>query len=286
MVHVVDPNEELMWTDDHDPPMPTSEWKPGQTDRVHADGLRARVSVRRRGDDPDRAVLAAERASRAAGGRRRGAAGLQSRRALQLAPQSEAVFSVFKDGWHPAEQAEHNAMVEWHWTKKVRHARGQESEEGQRASTSSSTTPAASSTSRSRSRSASGAHDARPVHADARKPALLRKIALPAAALGTGRKRGRPHRGRQDVRARARYRRPRRTRASWAFACFTPPSSNHRARLLVQIRARVKIARTAALLAICRRWPRRPAASGAGLLRERRQPVDQGPPRQTASRSC
>jgi hypothetical protein len=38
---------------------------------------------------------------------------------LQLAPQSEAVFSVYKDGWHPAEQAEHNAMVEWHWTKKV-----------------------------------------------------------------------------------------------------------------------------------------------------------------------
>ena len=38
---------------------------------------------------------------------------------LQLAPQSETVFSVFKDGWHPAEAAEHNAMVEWHWTKKV-----------------------------------------------------------------------------------------------------------------------------------------------------------------------
>src|SRR6476646_577579 len=31
MVHVVDPNEELMWTDDHDPPVPTSGWKPGQT---------------------------------------------------------------------------------------------------------------------------------------------------------------------------------------------------------------------------------------------------------------
>jgi len=25
---------------------------------------------------------------------------------------------VFKDGWHPAEVAEHNAMVEWQWTKK------------------------------------------------------------------------------------------------------------------------------------------------------------------------
>jgi hypothetical protein len=26
---------------------------------------------------------------------------------------------VYKEGWHPAEVAEHNAMVEWHWTKKV-----------------------------------------------------------------------------------------------------------------------------------------------------------------------
>ena len=25
---------------------------------------------------------------------------------------------MFKDGWHPAEVAEHNASVEWQWTKK------------------------------------------------------------------------------------------------------------------------------------------------------------------------
>ena len=30
-VHVVDTDEKLMWTDDHDPPTPTTEWKPGQT---------------------------------------------------------------------------------------------------------------------------------------------------------------------------------------------------------------------------------------------------------------
>src|SRR5438067_485154 len=29
-VGVVDADEELMWTDDHDPPMPTKDWKPGQ----------------------------------------------------------------------------------------------------------------------------------------------------------------------------------------------------------------------------------------------------------------
>jgi len=37
---------------------------------------------------------------------------------LQLQPQTENIFTVFKDGWHPAEVAEHNASVEWQWTKK------------------------------------------------------------------------------------------------------------------------------------------------------------------------
>src|SRR3954469_12082997 len=31
MLHVVDADDELMWTDDHDPPTPTTQWKPGQT---------------------------------------------------------------------------------------------------------------------------------------------------------------------------------------------------------------------------------------------------------------
>ena len=29
--HFLDADDELMWTDDHDPPTPTTEWKPGQT---------------------------------------------------------------------------------------------------------------------------------------------------------------------------------------------------------------------------------------------------------------
>jgi len=37
---------------------------------------------------------------------------------IQLQPQTENVFTVFKEGWHPAEVAEHNATVEWQWTKK------------------------------------------------------------------------------------------------------------------------------------------------------------------------
>src|SRR5262249_5625551 len=31
MVHVLDTDEEMIWTDDHNPPVPTRQWKPGQT---------------------------------------------------------------------------------------------------------------------------------------------------------------------------------------------------------------------------------------------------------------
>ena len=118
LVHVVDPNEELMWTDDHDPPVPTKEWKPGQTVEYtrtvfvpiypYVGEASIQVGLYSVSNGP-RVPLAGEDA-----GQRAYRVGR-----VQLAPQSEAVFSVFKDGWHPAEQAEHNATVEWHWTKKA-----------------------------------------------------------------------------------------------------------------------------------------------------------------------
>ena len=42
--HVVDTDEEQMWTDDHNPPTPTSAVEAGPDDRIHADDLRARLS--------------------------------------------------------------------------------------------------------------------------------------------------------------------------------------------------------------------------------------------------
>jgi hypothetical protein len=118
MMHVVDPNEELMWTDDHDPPIATTEWKPGQTVEYtrtvfvpvypYVGEATIQLGLYSKAKEP-RVPLAGEDV-----GQRAYKVGR-----IQLAPQSEAVFSVFKDGWHPAEQAEHNAMVEWRWTKKV-----------------------------------------------------------------------------------------------------------------------------------------------------------------------
>ena len=118
MVHVVDTDEELMWTDDHNPPVPTRQWKPGQTieytrtvfvpvypyvgDASILIGLYSTA-------DQKRLPLAGEDAGRRAYNVGR----------LLLAPQTDNVFTVFKDGWHPAEVAEHNASVEWQWTKKA-----------------------------------------------------------------------------------------------------------------------------------------------------------------------
>jgi len=116
-VGVVDTDGQLMWSDDHDPETPTTNWKPNQTiaytrtvfipvypyvgeAEIHMGlySLKTQKRVPLIGQD---AGMRAYKVSR-----------------LQLQPQTENVFTVFKDGWHPAEVAEHNATVEWQWTKK------------------------------------------------------------------------------------------------------------------------------------------------------------------------
>ena len=117
MVHVVDADEELIFAFDHNPPIPTSQWKPGQTIEYTKTvfipiypyvgeasiqiGLHSTINQKRMplaGEDVGQRAYKVAR--------------------IQLQPQTENVFIVFKDGWHPAEVAEHNAMVEWQWTKK------------------------------------------------------------------------------------------------------------------------------------------------------------------------
>lgn len=117
-VHVVDNDDETLWYDDHFPPTPTSQWKPGQTieytrtvfvpivpyvgDTTIQLGLHSTK-------DQKRLTLAAEDA------------GQQSYKVahLQLLPQTDNLFTVFKDGWHPAEIAAQDGQVEWQWTKKA-----------------------------------------------------------------------------------------------------------------------------------------------------------------------
>ena len=117
-VHVLDPTGELLWTDDHLPAPPTTSWKPGQTVEYTRTvfvpnypyigeasvrlGLYDRVTT-------NRLTLNAPQVGRKEY--------LVSK--FQLQPQSENIFLIYKDGWHPAEVATDNAASEWQWTKKT-----------------------------------------------------------------------------------------------------------------------------------------------------------------------
>lgn len=117
-VHFLDADEEMMWTDDHDPPTPTAEWKPGQTIEytrtmfipsypyvgaakvvvgMYTPGNNERIKFSNE-DRGDRSYKVVD---------------------FELLPQTENIFVIFKDGWHPAEVVTEGAgRTEWQWTKK------------------------------------------------------------------------------------------------------------------------------------------------------------------------
>ena len=117
-VHVLDPEGEQMWTDDHLPPTPTSQWKPGQTIEYKRTifvpnypyigeanirlGLYDAVSGRRF------ALNAPEAA------RREYLVGK-----VQILASSENIWVMWKDGWHPAESDPKNPQSEWQWSKQA-----------------------------------------------------------------------------------------------------------------------------------------------------------------------
>jgi hypothetical protein len=118
MVHVVDTDEQMIFALDHNPPIPTTQWKPGQTveysrtefvpiypyvgDVSVQVGLYSTTTQQRLPLGGDEVGQRAYRVAR-----------------FQLQPQTDSVYTVFKEGWHPAESAEQNARVEWQWTKKT-----------------------------------------------------------------------------------------------------------------------------------------------------------------------
>lgn len=116
-VHFLDADGEQMWTDDHEPPTPTTGWKPGQTVEytrtVFAPvypyvGPAKIVAGLYDTNSGERVKLSGTDA----GGRAYSVA------QFELLPQTENVFLIFKDGWHAVEAAADNSMVEWQWTKK------------------------------------------------------------------------------------------------------------------------------------------------------------------------
>lgn len=114
-VHVLDSEGQGLWGDDHEPPTPTSEWKPGQTVEytrtvfVPNYPYIGPASIRVGLYEPD-------------SGQRLTLAGVEGMRkeyevaTLELQPQSENIFLIFKDGWFQGEVAKDNPAVEWQWT--------------------------------------------------------------------------------------------------------------------------------------------------------------------------
>jgi hypothetical protein len=117
-VHVLDPTGEQLWTEDHLPPTPTSAWKAGQTIEytrtvfvpnypyIGEAAVRLGIYNQQTGN---RLTLNAQEASRKE----------YVVAKFQLQPQSENIFLIYKDGWHPTEVASDNAASEWQWTKKT-----------------------------------------------------------------------------------------------------------------------------------------------------------------------
>ncbi|MDR1988821.1 MAG: hypothetical protein LBQ09_01165 [Acidobacteriaceae bacterium] len=116
--HVLDTDEEQMWTDDHMPPKPTSQWKPGDTIEYTRTifvpafpyvGDASLVVGLHSTKDQHRLPLSGQDAGQ-----------LSYRVAtLQILPQTDNLFTVFKDGWQSAETSTNDAFIEWQWTKKV-----------------------------------------------------------------------------------------------------------------------------------------------------------------------
>ncbi len=116
-VHVMDPEGEKLWQDDHHPQVPTSKWQPGQvveyTRTVFVPNYPyIGEAVMRLGlynpANGKRLALNATEASRQEYVVKR----------FNLLPQSENVFLIYRDGWHAQEIDPNDATSEWQWMKK------------------------------------------------------------------------------------------------------------------------------------------------------------------------
>ena len=117
-VHVIGPDGETLWQDDHQPAVPTSQWKPGQN--VEYTRMVFVPNYPYIGDATIRLGL-----YNPATGRRLSLSGNDAGRQeyavakLNLLPQADNVYLIYKDGWHSAEVDPSNPLVEWQWTRKA-----------------------------------------------------------------------------------------------------------------------------------------------------------------------
>lgn len=116
-VHFLDIDGELMWTDDHQPPTPARQWKPGSTVEYTRTMFipkfpyvgQTRVELGLFSPTTgERLPLAGE------------TAGQRSYRvaSFEMRLQSDSLFVVFRDGWYDTEVGGEGSGLEWQWSKK------------------------------------------------------------------------------------------------------------------------------------------------------------------------
>jgi hypothetical protein len=115
--HFVDTDGELMWVDDHEPPTPTTEWKPGAVidytrtmfiPKVPFEGevnvIIGLYSLASKERVPMAGTSEGMRAYRVA--------------RFTMGLPTDSTFVMFRDGWHDAEAAPDDAGTEWQWSKR------------------------------------------------------------------------------------------------------------------------------------------------------------------------
>lgn len=117
-LHVLDQDNERMWGDDHQPPVPTSTWKAGQAveytrtlfvpNYPYIGQAHIRVGLYMPSTGERLPLDASEVSQRE-----------YVVAKLEILPQSENIFLIYKDGWHSTETHSQDPTVEWQWTKKT-----------------------------------------------------------------------------------------------------------------------------------------------------------------------
>jgi hypothetical protein len=115
-VHFLDSHDELLFTDDHEPPQPVNSWSAGSSIEysrtifiplypyLGTTSIELGLYVPETGE---RLGLAGDETGK---GSRVGE--------LTLLDQKENIFLVYKEGWHQLESSPENPAIEWQWTKK------------------------------------------------------------------------------------------------------------------------------------------------------------------------
>jgi hypothetical protein len=114
-VHFLDSDGEIMWTDDHEPPTPTRQWKPGATIEY------ARTMFIPKFPYVGETTVELGLYSPTGGDRLPLAAPTDGQREYRVASfemrlESDPLVVVFNDGWYETEVAAEGAGREWQWS--------------------------------------------------------------------------------------------------------------------------------------------------------------------------